>query len=109
MKPIIMPPRLSVAMAVLAATFSIAHAAEKPRQLLIISFDGAHDNRLWARSLALSAKTGAKFTYFLSCTYLMSPDERHAYRGPHEKRGRSNTGFAQTKQEVRERLEHIWA
>jgi peptidoglycan/xylan/chitin deacetylase (PgdA/CDA1 family) len=97
------------ALAILAAQSAVAQVAEKPRQLVIISFDGAHDNRLWVRSAELSARTGAKFTYFLSCTYLMSPDERHAYQGPHQKRGRSNTGFAQTKAEVRERLGHIWA
>ena len=98
-----------VALSILAASLTVAQAEEKPKQLVIISFDGAHDNKLWVRSQELSARTGAKFTYFLSCTYLMSPDERHAYQGPHQKRGRSNTGFAQTKAEVRERLGHIWA
>jgi peptidoglycan/xylan/chitin deacetylase (PgdA/CDA1 family) len=100
---------IPLAVSLLTASSIAVHAEEKPKQLVIISFDGAHDNRLWTRSLDLSRKTGAKFTYFLSCTYLMSPDERHAYQGPHEKRGRSNTGFAQTKAEVRERLGHIWA
>jgi peptidoglycan/xylan/chitin deacetylase (PgdA/CDA1 family) len=98
-----------LAISLLATTFITAHADQKPKQLVIISFDGAHDNKLWDRSLKLSEKTGAKFTYFLSCTYLMSPDERKAYQGPHQKKGRSNTGFAQTKPEVRERLGHIWA
>src|SRR6266571_4726041 len=98
--------RIIIPLAVSLLTISIpaAQAEEKPKQLVIISFDGAHDNKLWVRSQQLSEKTGAKFTYFLSCTYLMSPDERHAYQGPHQKRGRSNTGFAQTKEEVRERL-----
>lgn len=100
---------LSAVIPFLAASAVIVQAEEKPKQLVIISFDGAHDNKLWIRSQKLSEKTGAKFTYFLSCTYLMSPDERHAYQGPHQKRGRSNTGFAQTKEEVRERLGHIWA
>ncbi len=100
---------IPLAASLLTASLTAAQAEEKPKQLVIISFDGAHDNKLWLRSLEMSQKTGAKFTYFLSCTYLMSPDERHAYQGPHEKRGRSNTGFAQTKEEVRERLGHIWA
>lgn len=100
---------IPLAVSLLTASSVAAQAEEKPKQLVIISFDGAHDNKLWVRSLDLSRKTGAKFTYFLSCTYLMSPDERHAYQGPHQKRGRSNTGFAQTKEEVRERLGHIWA
>jgi hypothetical protein len=100
---------IPLAFSLLTLSITAALAEEKPKQLVIISFDGAHDNKLWVRSQQLSEKTGAKFTYFLSCTYLMSPDERHAYQGPHEKRGRSNTGFAQTKEEVRERLGHIWA
>lgn len=104
-----MPVRFPAVLALLAASLASAYAEEKPKQLVIISFDGAHDNKLWVRSAELSRKTGAKFTYFLSCTYLMSPDERQAYQGPHQKRGRSNTGFAQTKAEVRERLGHIWA
>jgi peptidoglycan/xylan/chitin deacetylase (PgdA/CDA1 family) len=103
-------PALSLA---LLSTFVVDAAAEKlpsprPKQMVIVSFDGAHDNRLWERSLSLSEKTGAKFTYFLSCTFLMSQPARHAYQGPHQKRGRSNTGFAQDEAEVRTRLAHIW-
>jgi peptidoglycan/xylan/chitin deacetylase (PgdA/CDA1 family) len=105
-KPVLMRIPFLLALSALAAASS--HAEDKPKQLVVISFDGAHDNKLWERSLKLSVKTGAKFTYFLSCTFLMSPDERHAYQGPHQKPGRSNTGFSQTKEEVRERLGHIW-
>lgn len=99
----------ALSLALLSATAAVAGPiAEKPRQLVIISFDGAHNNQLWDRSLRLSEKTGAKFTYFLSCTFLMSQAERHAYQAPHQKRGRSNTGFAQDSAEVRTRLAHIW-
>jgi hypothetical protein len=91
-----------------AASAVAAPAEEKPKQLVIVSYDGAHTNQLWDRSLRLSEKTGAKFTYFLSCTFLMSQAERHAYQAPHQKRGRSNTGFAQDPAEVRTRLAHIW-
>ena len=77
---------LSASLALLSVTYSFAktqafaEAQEKPRQLVIISFDGAHDNRLWDRSRKLARKTGAHFTYFLSCTYLVNPRDRHAYR-----------------------------
>ena len=106
--------RLSSALSLaLVSTFAVDAAAEKlpsprPKQLVIVSFDGAHDNRLWERSLRLSEKTGAKFSYFLSCTFLMSQAQRHAYQAPHQKRGRSNTGFAQDEAEVATRLGHIW-
>ncbi|MBL0372094.1 polysaccharide deacetylase family protein [Rhizobium sp. KVB221] len=98
----------SLSLALLASVATSAQALEKPKQLVIISFDGAHDNKLWERSLKLSEKTGAKFTYFLSCTFVMSQSARKTYQAPHQKRGRSNTGFAQSEQEVRTRLDHLW-
>jgi peptidoglycan/xylan/chitin deacetylase (PgdA/CDA1 family) len=104
-----MPAQLQLAACLLIACLTSSHAAEKPKQLVIISFDGAHDNALWQRSLDLGRKTGATFTYFLSCTFLMSQTERYAYQAPHQKVGRSNTGFAQSDDEVRIRLGHIWA
>lgn len=81
---------------------------ERPDQLVLISFDGAHDNRLWERSLGLGKRTGAKFTYFLSCTFLISKDERKSYKAPGYAAGRSNVGFAPDKADALARLEHIW-
>ncbi|WP_394690346.1 polysaccharide deacetylase [Hoeflea sp.] len=81
---------------------------ERPEQLVLISFDGAHDNRLWERSLGLGARTGAKFTYFLSCTFLISKDARKSYKAPGRSAGRSNVGFAPDKADVLARLAHIW-
>ena len=93
--------RLTLAVSIaLLATSGIAVAEQakpKPKQLIIISFDGAHDNRLWDRSRKLAKKTGAHFTYFLSCTYLINPADRHAYKAPHEKAGRSATGWGRTR------------
>ncbi|MCP4997520.1 MAG: polysaccharide deacetylase [Hyphomicrobiales bacterium] len=86
-----------------------ATAAEiKHKQLVIVSFDGAHDNGLWEKSRAIAERTGARFTYFLSCTFLMTRDQRWTYQAPAQKAGRSNVGFARTKKEVRQRLDHIW-
>ncbi len=83
-----------------------APEAQKP-QFVIISFDGAHDLAQWRRSRALAAKTGARFTYFLSCVFLLSRDTRREYRAPGMGSGKSNVGFAQSKQEVIERLGEI--
>ena len=83
-----------------------AAAAHKP-QYIVISFDGAHDIAQWKRSRALAAKTGARFTYFLSCVFLLSKETRGEYKAPGKKAGRSEVGFAQTKQEVAERLGEI--
>lgn len=87
---------------------AVAEAADKPKQLVIISFDGAHDNALWQKSRKMAARNGAHFTYFLSCTFLMNQDAKKAYQAPHQKRGKSNVGFAQSDDEIRERLGNIW-
>ena len=76
----------------------------RPLQYVIISFDGANDNALWARSLKLGDETGARFTYFLSCVYLLSAEDRALYRGPGMKTGRSNVGFATSKADAAARL-----
>ena len=48
----------------------------KPKQVVIISFDSARDISQWKRSRALAHRTGAHFTYFLSCVFLLSPETR---------------------------------
>jgi peptidoglycan/xylan/chitin deacetylase (PgdA/CDA1 family) len=102
--------RLALAATImLLATSGIADAEETAsKQLVIISFDGAHDNKLWTRSRKLAKKTGAHFTYFLSCTYLINPADRHAYKAPHQKAGSSATGWAQSVPEIQARLGNIW-
>lgn len=93
----------------LCVTVAGAGEPAKPPQVVLISFDGAHALTQWERSRALSRKTGARFTYFLSCAYLLSEETRKNYRGPGKKRGKSNVGFAKTREEVAGRLRQIWA
>lgn len=99
---------LSACLSVSLLVPAIAEAADRPKQLVIISFDGAHDNALWLKSREMAAKNGAHFTYFLSCTFLMNEAAKKAYQAPHQKRGKSNVGFAQSDDEIRERLGNIW-
>ena len=81
----------------------------KEKQLVIVSFDGAHDNALWEKSLAMASRTGAHFTYFLSCTFLMTKaDAKREYKAPGQKPGRSNVGFAQSREEIAVRAANIW-
>ena len=54
----------------------------RPHQAVIISFDGANDISQWQRSRSLAATTGARFTFFLSCVFLLTRDTRDAYQGP---------------------------
>lgn len=100
--------RLTFAIALLATTGNAVAEEARPKQLVIISFDGAHDNTLWDRSRKLAKKTGAHFTYFLSCTYLVNPADRRAYKAPNQKAGSSATGWAQDVPEIQARLGNIW-
>jgi peptidoglycan/xylan/chitin deacetylase (PgdA/CDA1 family) len=88
---------------------AFAQTAEKPKQLVIVSFDGAGDNSLWERSRATAKEVGAHFTYFLACTLVMDrKTSAKTYQGPGQKAGRSNIGFAQSPEEVEARLTNIW-
>lgn len=93
----------------LALPLQATAAAERPEQIVLISFDGAHDNRLWQRSLDIGERTGARFTFFLSCTFLISKDNRNGYQAPGQPAGRSNVGFAADRADVLTRLGHIWS
>ncbi|WP_416407343.1 polysaccharide deacetylase family protein [Agrobacterium rosae] len=87
-----------------------AQSAEKPKQLVMVSFDGAGDNSLWERSRAMAKEVNAHFTYFLACTLVMDrKTSAKSYQGPGKKAGRSNVGFGQSIDEVETRLRNIWA
>jgi peptidoglycan/xylan/chitin deacetylase (PgdA/CDA1 family) len=90
----------------LAASPTIAQTT-KP-QYVLISFDGAHDNKLWTRSRELAKNNNAHFTYFLSCVFLMTKKDRRDYQPPHKRAGASNVGFALSYDEVVARLGNIW-
>ncbi len=88
---------------------AFADPPQRPVQYVVISFDGAHDLRQWSRSRELARATGARFTYFLSCTFLLSRKTRRTYRPPGRGPGQSNVGFAASSKEVAGRLRHIWS
>ncbi len=102
----------SIAMMALSTSTNLAIAdplrGKSTPQYVMISFDGAGPLAQWERSLALSAKTGARFTYFLSCVNLLPKDLAQIYKNPEGRTGRSNVGFAQSKEEVHARLSAIW-
>ncbi|HCL67217.1 MAG TPA: polysaccharide deacetylase [Rhizobium sp.] len=83
-------------------------ATTREPQLLLISFDGAGDNQLWAKSRELAARSKAHFTYFLSCTNLIPRKAAKSYQAPGHRPGKSNVGFAPTVEDVTGRLDHIW-
>lgn len=78
-------------------------------QYVLISFDNSNGITEWKRSRALAAKTGAKFTYFLSCVFLIPKEHRSSYSAPGQGKGKSNIGFAPSREDVAERLGQIWS
>lgn len=96
-----------VASVMIAATLP-ATATERPPQYVVISFDGAQHISQWERSRRLARASGAHFTYFLSCVYLLTQADRQLYQPPKMKAGRSNVGFAESRNDVAARLRQIW-
>jgi peptidoglycan/xylan/chitin deacetylase (PgdA/CDA1 family) len=80
---------------------------QKP-QYVLISFDGAGPLPQWERSMALGARTGARFTYFLSCVNALPNSLSGHYRMADGRAGKSNVGFGGTKADVEARLLSIW-
>ena len=88
---------------------ALSHEPNAPApQYVLISFDGAGPLEQWHRSRALAEETGARFTYFLSCVYLVSREDRAVYKPPLAAAGRSNVGFAESRSDVVKRLHHVW-
>lgn len=80
----------------------------KPSQIVIISYDGAGDNKLWTRSRNTAKDIGASYTYFLSCSLIIDrASNAKSYQAPGKSAGRSNIGFAQSIQEVKTRLNNL--
>ena len=96
------------ALLLLALVVSLSAAAAERTQYVLISFDGAQHIEQWQRSRTLARKTGASFTYFLSCVYLLTRDGRAIYEPPTMAAGRSNVGFAESREDVAQRLRQIW-
>ncbi|MDZ5698888.1 polysaccharide deacetylase [Chelativorans sp. M5D2P16] len=100
--------RLGACALALLAPPALAQSDVRRPQYVIISFDGALHIEQWERSRALAERTGARFTYFLSCVYLLTPDTLKAYRSPGMAAGRTNIGRGFSTSDVRLRLEQIW-
>lgn len=51
-------PFAAFSLSLLAALPAFAQEVQKPKQLVIVSFDGAGDNTLWERSRTTAKKSG---------------------------------------------------
>jgi peptidoglycan/xylan/chitin deacetylase (PgdA/CDA1 family) len=102
---------LAAAGTLLLAVPALADPPQRSRakQYVMISFDGAGAITQWQRSMALGEKTGARFTYFLSCANVLPWDQSYRYQSPEGRSGKSNIGFARNSDDVRARLLAIWS
>ncbi|MGB8819374.1 MAG: polysaccharide deacetylase [Rhizobiaceae bacterium] len=98
-----------LALATVAATTIMSEAEPaRPVQTVLISFDGAHDVAQWQRSLKLAEETGAAFTYFLNCAFLLSPENKGKLDAPASGGPKSNVGVGKSRADVSARLNLIW-
>ncbi|QHC02452.1 polysaccharide deacetylase [Epidermidibacterium keratini] len=73
---------------------------QAPPQFIIFSFDGAGSPDKWAEFRAIVDPKGARFTGFLSGTYLLPDSAKSAYAGPGHAPGKSSIGFGGSPQDV---------
>jgi hypothetical protein len=66
----------------------------RPPQFVLVSFDGAADQKILDRWSKAGDSWQARFTYFLSMVYLLSADHKDRYQGPRHAPGESGIGFA---------------
>jgi hypothetical protein len=71
----------------------------RPPQFVLVSFDGAADQKLLDRWTKAADSSQARFTYFLSMVYLLSNDQKNRYQGPRHAAGESAIGFSPNGQE----------
>lgn len=73
---------------------------EKPPQFVLFSLDGAGSHDIWQRFGAAADASGARFTAFLTGTYLLDDAHAAAYTGPGHAPGKSSAGFGGTPEDV---------
>jgi hypothetical protein len=77
---------------------------ERPPQFVLFSFDGAGSHDHWRRMLGVNAKSGARFTAFLSGIYLLNDSQKAQYTGPGHQPGQASISFGGSPDEVRTRI-----
>ncbi len=75
-------------------------AGGRPPQFVLVSFDGAADDKLLARWMETTKKANAHMTLFLSAVYLLGDENSAQYKGPRHAAGASAIKFAPTQGET---------
>ena len=80
---------------------------EKAPQFVLFSFDGVGSSAKMHEFLDAAAPNDARFTGFLTGTYVLDDSNADAYQGPGANRGQSDVGFGGDKAEVIQRVEDL--
>jgi hypothetical protein len=89
------------------APAAVPRRYHRPPQFVMISFDGSGDAALWKHWRAVSAATGAHFSFFLSGVYLLDPAQAGLYHPPRHRPGSSDIGFSPDPAAVRALVRQI--
>jgi hypothetical protein len=86
--------------------------SKRPPQFVILAFDGSKQASVWEDTRAFArdmATQGVKvqFSYFISGVFFLTPSTAYLYHGPHAQRGESAIGFADSNQDIINRVAEI--
>ncbi len=86
-----------------------AQTLPRPKQFVMISFDGSYSHPFWQESLDLAEKTNSRFTYFISGVYFLKRHDKDQYLPPRHKPGKSDIGFGDDdNKDIPARTEYVW-
>lgn len=93
--------------------FSFATSTKSDIQYVILSFDGSRSLKMWEETRQFAKDMTAKgkplhFSYFINPIYLITKEKALVnYQPPREKMGASLIGYADSEQDVKNRVEQI--
>jgi hypothetical protein len=84
----------------------------KPKQFVVMAFDGSRSLPMWQKTLDFSqamnaSGTPVRFTYFLSGVYFLNYRKASRYTPPHGPAGYSAIGFADSNNDIERRISYV--
>lgn len=103
--------RLLLAFAVLVGSFAAQAAPKRPKQFVLLAFDGSKNNTFWQESRKFAADNDLKYTYFVNGVYFLFDNDHAKYYkdlADASKAGTSAIGWGGTDLGVmKTRLNHV--
>lgn len=86
---------------------SAAQTQQRPKQFVILAFDGSSNLSFWRESRAFARANDLKFTYFINPAYFVTPTKKSVYDAPRNGVGKSAIGWGGEPAVIGERLEEV--